>query len=69
VASAPVFKHSPAIASPDQAREVRARAWVFVFECWHTRKGDHDDLTKRSNQEYKTSQDKKGKEHADVHGD
>jgi hypothetical protein len=57
------------MASPEQARDVRARAWAFVFECWHTRKGGHHDLTKLSKQEYKTSQDKKGKKHADLHRD
>ena len=29
----------------EQARDVRARAWAFVFECWHTKKGGHHDLT------------------------
>jgi hypothetical protein len=24
--------------APDQARDARARAWMFVFECWEQRK-------------------------------
>ena len=31
--------------SSEQARDVRARAWAFVFECWHTKKGGSHDLT------------------------
>jgi hypothetical protein len=55
--------------STEQARDVRARAWAFVFECWHTKKGGHHDLIRLSKQECETSQDKKGKENADLHGD
>ena len=29
----------------EQARDARARAWAFVFECWHAKKGGHHDLT------------------------
>ena len=29
----------------EQTRDVRARAWAFAFECWHTKKGGHHDLT------------------------
>jgi hypothetical protein len=28
-----------------QAQDVRAWAWAFVFECWHNKKGAHDDMT------------------------
>ena len=52
----------------EQARDVRARAWAFVFECWHTKKGDHDDLTSDSTRKT-TSLDKKGTDHANIHGD
>jgi hypothetical protein len=24
-----------------QAQDARARAWAFVLECWHNKKGDH----------------------------
>jgi hypothetical protein len=37
--------------SPEQARATRARAWVYVFECWHARRGDSHDLTTSSNAE------------------
>ena len=30
----------------EQARDARARAWAFVFECWETKKGEEHDLTK-----------------------
>ena len=52
----------------EQARDVRARAWAFVFERWHTKKGDHDDLTSDSTKKT-TGQDKKVTDHADLHGD
>ena len=54
--------------SPEEGRDVRARAWAFVFECWHTKKGDHDDLTSDSTKKT-TSIDKKGTDHANIHGD
>ena len=28
-----------AYATPEQAREARARAWAFVFECYAKKKG------------------------------
>jgi hypothetical protein len=55
--------------STEQARDVRARAWAFVFECWHTKKGGHHDLTKNSTQEDTASQDMKGKGNANLYGD
>jgi hypothetical protein len=34
-----------------QARDTRARAWGFVFQCWHAKKGDPHDLTNGSTAE------------------
>jgi len=34
--------------SPEQARDARARAWAYVFECWHAKKGGPHDLTNSS---------------------
>jgi hypothetical protein len=53
--------------STEQARDVRARAWAFVFECWHTKKGGHHDLTKNVTKECTTRPEKKGTDDADVH--
>jgi hypothetical protein len=55
--------------SPEQDRDTRARAWAFVFESWHTKKGDHHDLTSDSTKNPTTSTDKKGTGNADIHGD
>ncbi len=27
-----------------QVRDARARAWAFVFQCWHAKKGGPHDL-------------------------
>jgi hypothetical protein len=32
----------------EQARNARARAWAYVFQCWHAKKGDCHDLTNNS---------------------
>jgi hypothetical protein len=32
-----VVKSTPDI-TPEQARDVRARAWAFVFQCWQEKK-------------------------------
>jgi hypothetical protein len=37
--------------SPEQARDVRARAWTYVFERWQAKKGDSHDLTNGSSAE------------------
>jgi hypothetical protein len=55
--------------SPEQARDARARAWAFVFQCWHAKKGEQHDLTKDSTKECTTRPDKKGMQNADLHGD
>ncbi len=26
-------------ATPEEARDVRARAWAFIFSCWHAKGG------------------------------
>ena len=33
---------------PEQARDARARAWMFVFECWEQRKA----VVKDGSEEY-----------------
>jgi hypothetical protein len=32
--------------TPEEAQGARARAWAFVFQCWHAKRGDLYDLTK-----------------------
>jgi hypothetical protein len=29
----------------EQARDARARAWAFVFQCWHAKKGEQHVVT------------------------
>jgi hypothetical protein len=53
----------------EQVRDARARAWAFVFQCWHARKGEQHDLTDDSIRKWSTRQDKKGIQNADLHGD
>ena len=36
--SARIFTPSPSDISPEQARDARARAWAFVFQCWQAKK-------------------------------
>lgn len=43
-------KSLPSI-SPEETHDVRARAWGFVFQCWHAKKGDPHDLTNGSTAE------------------
>jgi hypothetical protein len=31
--------------TPEEARGARSRAWAYVFECWHAKKGGPHDLT------------------------
>ena len=38
--SARIVHTSPSI-TPEQARDARARAWAFVFQCWQAKKGAH----------------------------
>lgn len=35
---------SPSISS-EQARDAHARAWVYVFQCWHAKKGEQHVVT------------------------
>jgi hypothetical protein len=50
--------------TPEQARDARARAWTYVFQTWHTKKGAQHDLTKEptpkaaKNRPRKTEQEK-----------
>ena len=39
----------------EQAHDTRARAWAFVFECWHAKKGHPHDLTNSSTAEITTN--------------
>jgi hypothetical protein len=46
-----------------QARDARARAWAYVFECWHAKKGDPHDLTNEMvSRAEAVSEDKKGQD-------
>ena len=36
-----VYRPQPSI-SPQEARDVRARVWVFLFECFHRHAGKED---------------------------
>jgi hypothetical protein len=38
------YKPSGGLA-PEQARDARARAWAYVFECWHAKKGEQHVVT------------------------
>ena len=51
----------------EQTRDARARAWAYVFQCWHTKKGEQHELTNDSTREC-TRPDKKGNDDADIHG-
>ena len=42
-----VCRPQPGI-TPEQARNARARAWAYVFECWQAGKGGLHDLTNDS---------------------
>ena len=66
-ASGIVCRPIPTI-SPEQARDARARAWVFVFQCWHAKKGEQHDLKGDSTKECTTRPDRKGMHNADLHG-
>jgi hypothetical protein len=45
-----VVKPLPGV-TPDQVRDVRARCWDFVFQCWHAKKGVPHDLMNGSTAE------------------
>jgi hypothetical protein len=61
-----VHCHSPSDITTEQARNARARAWAFAFECWHTKKGDLHDLTNDLPRK-STRPDKKGTQNADIY--
>ncbi len=45
----------------EQARDARARAWAYVFQCWDAKKGEQHDLTTKAvAQAEGASQGKKG---------
>jgi hypothetical protein len=54
--------------TPEQIRDARSRAWMFVFRCWHERKGEHHDLRSDSTNRQTIRTDKKGARDADLHG-
>ena len=35
------------VISPEEARDARARAWAFVFSCWHAKRVDGSATTPR----------------------
>jgi hypothetical protein len=39
-----VYQLHPGI-TPEQARDARARAWAYVFKCWHAKKGEQHVVT------------------------
>jgi hypothetical protein len=41
--------------SPEQTRDARARAWIYVFERWQAKKGDPLDLTNSPTMEIETN--------------
>jgi hypothetical protein len=41
----PTYAPHPDSTTGHQARDARVRAWKFVFECWHNKKGAHDVVT------------------------
>ncbi len=55
--------------TPEQVRDTRARAWAYIFDCWHAKKGVQHDLTRDSTKEYRTRPDKKGMQNADLLSD
>ena len=63
-----VMRPNPRI-TPEQARDARARAWAYIYQCWHANKGGPHDLTNHPTKECTTRPGKKGRENADLHGD
>jgi hypothetical protein len=55
--------------SPDATQEAELSALAAVYRFLVLEKGDRNDLTGTSTEECTTSQDKKGKVNADLHGD
>ena len=54
---------------PGATQEAELSALAAVYRFLVLEKGDCNDLTGTSTKEYTTSQDKKGTENADIHGD
>jgi hypothetical protein len=54
---------------PDTTPEAEVSALVSVYRFLLLEKGESNDLTGTSTKEWTTSQDKKGTENADIHGD
>jgi hypothetical protein len=54
---------------PDATQEAELSALAAVFRFLILKKGDRNDLTGTSTKECTISQDKEGKESADLHGD
>ncbi len=64
MSSAPRITAKPAPGiTPDQARNIRARAWAFVFECYARKKAEgrlpspdgHDDTKGESGHDFRTA--------------
>jgi hypothetical protein len=53
----------------EQARDARARAWAYVFQCWNMKKGEQHELTSDSTKQWTTRTEQKGEDNADLHGD
>lgn len=53
---------------PDASTEAEISALAAVYRFLVLKKGDRNDLTGTSTKECVTSQDKKGKDNADIHG-
>jgi hypothetical protein len=54
---------------PDTTPEAEVSALASVYRFLLLEKGESNDLTGTSTKEWTTSQDKKGTENADIHGD
>jgi hypothetical protein len=54
---------------PDTTPEADVSALASVYRFLLLEKGESNDLTGTSTKEWTTSQDKKGTENADIHGD
>ena len=61
----PRLTYSP---RPDTTPEAEVSALASVYRFLLLEKGESNDLTGTSTKEWTTSQDKKGKENANIHG-
>jgi hypothetical protein len=62
----PRLTYSP---RPDTTPEAEVNALASVYRFLLLEKGESNDLTGTSTKEWTTSQDKRGIENADIHGD